>query len=152
MKKGTIQKLKRILPVILVVCLFLFPVSARAASPRGLRTGMPAGGRMEKGEVSLPDIRVDKDTEYGKLREAVKTMDEMGLTPDKLLKSFWSFVSSPEERKKAGEKLDELRERVRKLIGGSSEKESGGKSEAEREKAESDPAEKSGKEPEKAES
>lgn len=48
--------------------------------------------------ISIPEIHFEPEAEKEKLREALKTMDEMGISPEKLLQRFRDFVDRNTKR------------------------------------------------------
>lgn len=53
--------------------------------------------------IKIPDIHIEPEAEKEKLREALKTMDELGISPEKLLQRFRDFVG---RNRKRGETKD----------------------------------------------
>lgn len=71
----------------------------------------------------LPEIdfaEFDADAEKEKLREAVRTMDELGISPEMLVRNAWDFLSRKENRKKIDQAVDNLRDKVEEVTGGDS--------------------------------
>ena len=80
-------------------------------------------GIWEKIREKLPEIDLaefDADTEKEKLREAVRTMDELGISPEMLVRNAWDFLSRKENRKKIDQAVDDLRDKVEEVTGGDS--------------------------------
>ena len=46
----------------------------------------------------IPEIHIEPEAEKEKIREALKTMDELGISPEKLLQRFRNFVGRNRER------------------------------------------------------
>ena len=87
--------------------------------------GRTADGRgiWEKIREKLPEIDLaefDADAEKEKLREAVRTMDELGISPEMLVRNAWDFLSRKENRKKIDQAVDDLRDKVEEVTGGDS--------------------------------
>lgn len=92
----------------------------------GVKAPVPQGSEaFSFPEIRLPDLgfpepdlsSFDKDKEKEKLREAIETLDKMGLSPEKVLERIWDAVRRPENRRKAGEAVEDIRDRARELIG-----------------------------------
>ena len=80
-------------------------------------------GIWEKIREKLPEIDLaefDADAEKEKLREAVRTMDELGISPEMLVRNAWDFLSRKENRKKIDQAVDDLRDKVEEVTGGDS--------------------------------
>ncbi len=80
-------------------------------------------GIWEKIREKLPEIdfaEFDADAEKEKLREAVRTMDELGISPEMLVRNAWDFLSRKENRKKIDQAVDDLRDKVEEVTGGDS--------------------------------
>lgn len=56
----------------------------------------------------------DKDTEKEKLREAIRKMDELGISPEKLVERIWNFVNRKENKEKIDHVVDEIRDKTGK--------------------------------------
>ena len=71
----------------------------------------------DKIKEKLPKIdfsEFDQDTEKEKLREAIKKMDELGISPEKLADRAWSFLNRKENKEKIDHAMDELRDKTGK--------------------------------------
>ena len=71
----------------------------------------------DKIKEKLPKIdfsEFDQDTEKEKLREAIKKMDELGISPEKLVDRAWSFLNRKENKEKIDHAMDELRDKTGK--------------------------------------
>ena len=80
-------------------------------------------GIWEKIREKLPEIDLaefDADAEKEKLREAVRTMDELGISPEMLVRNAWDFLSRKENRKKIDQAVDDLRDKGEEVTGGDS--------------------------------
>jgi hypothetical protein len=80
-------------------------------------------GIWEKIREKLPEIDLaefDADAEKEKLREAVRTMDELGISPEMLVRNAWDFLSRKENRQKIDRAVDDLRDKVEEVTGGDS--------------------------------
>lgn len=90
------------------------PSNRRAVDGRGI---------WDKIREKLPEIdfaEFDADAEKEKLREAVRTMDELGISPEMLVRNAWDFLSRKENRKKIDQAVDDLRDKVEEVTGGDS--------------------------------
>lgn len=59
--------------------------------------------------IELPEIdfsKLDKETEKGKLREALEEMDRLGISPKMLLQRAWNLILPKRTGKQTGEKAD----------------------------------------------
>lgn len=128
----------RTIPFSLIMVLFLAagqPVQA-AFVEKGSAAGMEpekaasGGGAWEKildklpdidlPEIDLPDIKlpevdfskIDREAEKEKLRKAVRTMDELGISPEKIAQRAWEFLSRKENQEKIDEAAREIGEKV----------------------------------------
>ena len=63
----------------------------------------------------LPEIdfsKIDTEAEKEKLREAVRTMDELGISPEKLAHRAWEFLTRKENKEKIEQAAKEIRDKV----------------------------------------
>lgn len=74
--------------------------------------------------ISIPEFHFEPETEKEKLREALKTMEEMGISPEKLLQRFRDFVDRNTRRSRTKDteensarggtgELDRIRNKIR---------------------------------------
>ena len=87
------------------------------------RRAVDGRGIWDKIREKLPEIdfaEFDADAEKEKLREAVRTMDELGISPEMLVRNAWDFLSRKENRKKIDQAVDDLRDKVEEVTGGDS--------------------------------
>lgn len=71
----------------------------------------------KKPAFSIPDnVHFDAEAEKKKLAEAIATLDEMGLSPEKVFERFWGFISRKENREKVGETFENFKEKTGKMI------------------------------------
>lgn len=132
------EKRKKIYcPAALLLCVILINAAAVPAAVRteedAVRT-VPAedssGTRAADGRgiwdrirEKIPEIdfaEFDADAEKEKLREAVRTMDELGISPEMLVRNAWDFLNRKENRKKIDQAVDDLRDKVEEVTGGDS--------------------------------
>lgn len=74
----------------------------------------PAGKAVKLPKIGIPHIelpeidfsKLDKETEKGKLREALEEMDRMGISPKMLLRRAWNLVFPKGVGKQTGERAD----------------------------------------------
>jgi coenzyme F420-reducing hydrogenase delta subunit len=98
--------------------------SAAAEDPAGDSSksrAVDGRGIWEKIKERLPEIdfaEFDAAAEKEKLREAVRTMDELGISPEMLVRNAWDFLSRKENRKKIDQAVDDLRDKVEEVTGG----------------------------------
>lgn len=101
-------------------------LSASAEDPAGDSSKSRAAdgrGIWEIIKERLPEIdfaEFDAAAEKEKLREAVRTMDELGISPEMLVRNAWDFLSRKENRKKIDQAVDDLRDKVEEVTGGDS--------------------------------
>lgn len=93
----------------LLICMMAFAFAAMAVRP------VRAEAAVTNGRAVFQAASGIDGGEKEKLREAVKTLDEMGLAPDKLAKRAWDFISSKELADKLSQIRDSLREKAGRL-------------------------------------
>lgn len=66
-------------------------------------------------DIDLPDFdisKIDAKEEKEKLREAVREMDEIGISPERLVERAWKFLNRKDNREKIDEAVEGIRDRV----------------------------------------
>lgn len=71
-------------------------------------------------DIDLPDIKLpeisfsefDGKAEKEKLREAVREMDEIGISPEKLVQRAWKFLNRKDNQEKIKKTSEDVRDRV----------------------------------------
>ena len=66
-------------------------------------------------DIDLPEIsfsEFDGKTEKEKLREAVREMDEIGISPEKLVQRAWKFLNRKDNQEKIKKTSEDVRDRV----------------------------------------
>ena len=98
--------------------------SAGPAEPKAEKKdadkGMPDKIKEKLPDIDLPDIHLpdldfskpDSKTEKEKLREAVRKMDEIGISPERLVQRAWKFLNRKDNREKIDEAVEDIRDRV----------------------------------------
>ena len=61
--------------------------------------------------------KIDAKKEKEKLREAVRKMDEIGISPDRLVQRAWKFLNRKDNREKIDEAVEDIRETVQDKTG-----------------------------------
>ena len=105
---------------------------ADAADPAGLNAekknadqSIPEKIKKRLPDINLPDIdlpdldfsKIDAKKEKEKLREAVRKMDEIGISPDRLVQRAWKFLNRKDNREKIDEAVEDIRETVQDKTG-----------------------------------
>jgi len=113
--------------------------ASAAAEPALPRPGLPDIGlpKPKLPKLNIPDLpsdfHIDKATEKKRLAEAIRQLDEYGLSPEKLVEHFWDYISRRENRDRIGEKAGELKKKAEDLRDGAGklmEKDSAGSSDS----------------------
>ena len=98
--------------------------SAGPAEPKAEKKdadqGMPDKIKEKLPDIDLPDIHLpdldfskpDSKAEKEKLREAVRKMDEIGISPERLVQRAWKFLNRKDNREKIDEAVEDIRDRV----------------------------------------
>ena len=66
-------------------------------------------------DFDLPDLHFSKlnpETEKEKLRKAVRKMDEIGISPERLVQKAWDFLNRKDNREKIDKAVEDIREQV----------------------------------------
>ena len=66
-------------------------------------------------DLDLPDLHFSKlnpETEKEKLRKAVRKMDEIGISPERLVQKAWDFLNRKDNREKIDKAVEDIREQV----------------------------------------
>ena len=101
--------------------------AADSAGPAGQKAekkdadqGMPDKIKEKLPDIDLPDIHLpdldfskpDSKAEKEKLREAVRKMDEIGISPERLVQRAWKFLNRKDNTEKIDEAVEDIRDRV----------------------------------------
>ena len=67
--------------------------------------------------IELPEIdfsKISKETEKERLREALESMDDLGISPKKLVRRVWNVITPKENGEKAGRMIEKARRMIEK--------------------------------------
>ncbi len=116
--------------VIRIAAAFMCAVLVTAAAVPAVQAGAAAeskeeskeadGGILDRIREKLPDIEFaefDADAEKEKLREAIRTMDELGVSPEMLVKNAWEFLNRKENKEKIDQAVEDIRDTVEDVTG-----------------------------------
>ena len=123
----------RFLCVIITAIVTAVPAGAAAAGAARTQSDVDSTGFRQETEYAdvrdnvwdkirkrLPEIdfaEFDKDREKEKLREAIRTMDDLGISPEMLVKNAWSFINRKENREKIDKAVDGFRDKAEEIGG-----------------------------------
>lgn len=106
-----------------------FADAADSAEPKAEKKdadqGIPDKIKEKLPDIDLPDIhlpdldfsKIDAKEEKEKLREAVRKMDEIGITPERLVQRAWNFLNRKDNKEKIDEAVEDIRETVQDKTG-----------------------------------
>lgn len=97
-----------------------YDLSALRDFPQSAEISGNAEKETSKKKFELPEsvrnFHFDADKERKNLAEAISKLDELGISPEKVVDRFWDFVSRKENREKIGKAAEDLKENAGRLI------------------------------------
>lgn len=97
-----------------------YDLSALRDIPQSAEISGNAEKETSKKKFELPEsvrnFHFDADKERKNLAEAISKLDELGISPEKVVDRLWDFVSRKENREKIGKAAEDLKENAGKLL------------------------------------
>ncbi len=90
------------------------------AEKKGAAKSIPDKIKEKLPDIDLPDLdlpdlhfsKFDAKTEKEKLSKAVRKMDEIGISPERLVQKAWDFLNRKDNREKIDKAVEDIREQV----------------------------------------
>ncbi len=90
------------------------------AAAEGSEKAAADGSIWDKIKDNLPEIdfsEIDLKAEKEKFREAIRTLDEMGISPEKLAERIWDFLNRKDNKEIIDKTVEDIRDKVENKVG-----------------------------------